>query len=186
MFGITGVAQEFAPWFWGADFSACSTMLIGFSLTIPIWTVGEVIRNQYLLPIGRDKEYILSFVIGVAVNAAINIVAIPKWGAIGAIFATIIAEMSMSISQIYIIRKELKIISYLKASIPYFLIGGCMVVLIRMVYSNLLYCINSATACLLLETIIGASFFLLMAVVYEKFTQKYYFLSVIKIAKFKN
>jgi O-antigen/teichoic acid export membrane protein len=186
MFGIIAIAQEFAPWFWGENFSVCSPMIIGLSFTIPVWTVGEVIRNQYLLPIGRDKEYIISFLIGATVNALINILLIPKWGAFGAIIATIIAEMSMSISQIHIVRRELKIINYLIVSIPYLIMGGIMVLLIRLLYNNVLYCLNNKTICLLLETIIGALSYFVMVVIYELLSKKYYILNVFKIAKSKN
>ena len=69
MFGISAIAQDFAPWFWGKSFVTCSPMLIGLSISIPIWTIGEVIRNQFLLPTGRDKEYTWVFVAGVITNA---------------------------------------------------------------------------------------------------------------------
>ena len=64
--------------------------------------------NQFLLPIGRQKEYTLSVVIGCVVNFALNLLLIPHFLSIGAAVATVIAETSVTGVQIYFTRKDFK------------------------------------------------------------------------------
>lgn len=133
-FIITGitvvVAQDFAPLFWGEDFYVCSSLMIGISITIPIWTIGEVIRSQYLLAKGRDNEYVITFVLGVFVNAVVNSILIPKYGASGAVAGTIAAELAMSGLQVYYVRYSLPIKSFLIQSIPYLLLTVFVVLIV--------------------------------------------------------
>lgn len=178
MFGIISIAADFAPWFWGSDFSVCSDMLVGLSLTIPIWTIGEVIRNQYLLPLGYDKKYSFSFIFGVLTNAFLNFFLIPIYGANGAIFATIIAELLMSISQIIIIYKEIPLFNSLLETIPYCLSG----ILMYYVVCLLKYFAKGANAVTLicLEIIFGITCYLVFALILEKIFGRHYMKSCLK------
>ncbi len=130
--GVTVViADDFAPLFWGNDFADCSSLMIGLSITIPIWTVGEVIRSQFLLAKGRDNEYIATFIFGVLINGIVNFALIPIYGAKGAVIGTLAAELSMSILQVYFVRETLSIINYLRQAIPYLLIAVVLSLFIR-------------------------------------------------------
>lgn len=164
MFGISAIAKEFAPFFWGKDFSICSKYMIGLSISLPVWCVGEVVRNQYLLPCGKDNEYMFAFLIGVAVNAILNFILIPITGATGAIIATICAELVMSAVQAYFIRKEILIKKILVTTIPYFLIGCFMLFVVRNIAKILTF---MPIICIVIEVIVGASLFTLLSFVYE-------------------
>ena len=178
MFGICGVAKDFAPWFWGENFAVCSKLIIGLSITIPIWTIGEVIRNQYLLPVGKDSEYTYAFLTGVIVNCIINIILIPKYGAHGAIIATIVAELVMSVIHIFMVNKDIYILKYLIQSLPYFISGIIMMLCIR-TFSNL-FVVEIQGIKILFEVIIGALLYLILAVAYEKISHNYILLDVVK------
>lgn len=177
MFGMCGIAKEFAPWFWGEDFSVCSILIVGLAITIPIWTIGEVIRNQYLLPVGKDKEYTYAFLTGVIVNIIINILLIPKYGAYGAIIATIIAELVMSIIHIIMVKNEIFIIKYLLLSLPYFFGGVIMMVCIRIF--AYIFVIKIQGLKIFIEIVIGCLLYLIFVVLYERITSNYTLLDVI-------
>lgn len=180
MFGISAIAYDFAPWFWGLDFSVCSPMLVGLSVTIPLWTIGEVIRNQYLLPIGRDNEYAISFVIGVICNAVVNAILIPKYGAMGAIAATITAEFVMSLVQMLMVQKEIKCIKYILETAPYFFIGVAMLTATRMAANK----INiNVTLKLLIEIVCGALLYTLLTIGYELLSGRRFMLLLLKKTK---
>lgn len=164
MFGISAIAKEFAPFFWGEDFAVCSKFMIGLSISLPIWCVGEVIRNQYLLPCGKDNEYMLAFLIGVVVNAILNFILIPTSGATGAIIATICAELVMSMVQAYFIRKEISIKRILLPTIPYFVIGCFMLFVVRKVAEILFF---KAIICIAVEVLTGAGLFIILSFIYE-------------------
>lgn len=169
MFGISSVAKEFAPLFWGEDFAVCAPMMIGLSISLPLWTIGESIRNQFLLPNGRDHEYMWSFLVGVVVNAVFNFALIPQYGAMGAICATIAAEFAMSAVQIYFVRKELSIIKKLAYTTPYFFIGMLMLFIVRL-FAN--FWTRNALVGLILEISLGTVLFITMSCLYEIVTSK--------------
>lgn len=76
-----------------------SLVLIGFS---------NLLGMQILVPLGKEKVVMYSEIVGAAVDAALNLVFIPKFGASGAAFGTVIAEIFVLLFQ-YL---------YLKAKIP--------------------------------------------------------------------
>lgn len=168
MFGISAIAQDFAPWFWGKSFVTCSPMLIGLSISIPIWTIGEVIRNQFLLPTGRDKEYTWVFVAGVITNAIVNSILIPQYGAIGAIIATTVAEIEMSLIQLYLVRKDLPLVKQLLTLWPYLLAGMFMLLTVQLVHAM---SINFYTVKILLEILSGFLSFVIFTLILEKLSQ---------------
>lgn len=168
MFGISAIAQDFAPWFWGKSFATCSPMLIGLSISIPIWTIGEVIRNQFLLPTGRDKEYTWVFVAGVITNAIVNSILIPQYGAMGAILATTVAEIEMSLIQLYLVRKDLPLVKQLLTLWPYLLAGMFMLLTVQLVHAM---SINFYTVKILLEILSGFLSFVIFTLILEKLSQ---------------
>lgn len=168
MFGISAIAQDFAPWFWGKSFATCSPMLIGLSISIPIWTIGEVIRNQFLLPTGRDKEYTWVFVAGVITNAIVNSILIPQYGVMGAIIATTVAEIEMSLIQLYLVRKDLPLVKQLFTLWPYLLAGMFMLLTVQLVHAMF---INFYTVKILLEILSGFLSFVIFTLILEKLSQ---------------
>lgn len=177
MFGVSAIAEEFAPLFWGEGFEASAPLMIGISISLPLWTVGEVIRNQFLLPLGRDYEYMWAFVVGVIVNLIFNLLLIRPYGAMGAIFATIIAEFVMSAVQAFFVRKEIGITKELFQNIPYLFSGVFMYIIVR--EFALIWSGNKFIG-LLLEVIVGVIVFLLLSFIYEVLSRKRLLLAVLK------
>lgn len=177
MFGIAAIAKEFAPWFWGEDFSVCAGLLVGLSISIPLWCIGEVIRNQFLLPTGRDNEYMMAFLVGVIVNAIANVILIPNHGAKGAIVATLLAEFMMSLVQMWVVRKELSCMNMIETTIPYFVMGVIMYVVVRtiakIVQGTLLTHICT-------EIVAGVMVFVVLSIIYELVSGNRNILSVMK------
>ncbi len=133
LFGLVGIAEVFVPVFWGKDFSVCSRLIIILSVTIPFVSFANVIRNQYLLPKGMDIAYIKSVIAGAILNLLMNFILIKMCGAIGASFATVCAEITVCVIQVYEVHKVLKIKTYLTHSVPFFLYGIFMWVVVSIV-----------------------------------------------------
>ena len=167
-FGIITIADVFAPWFWGKDFSVCSQMIIGLSISIPIWTVGEVIRNQYLLPSGRDKDYIISFMAGVITNIVFNCILNPKHGVMGAIAATIISEIVMSLIQYFMSYKYLRIKFDIIKTMPYLLVSFLSMIITKNIATLVNY---KPFYIILIESALWLILYISMVSIYETFSK---------------
>ena len=58
-FGIAAIADDFAVWFYGADFAASGSVMKGLAVTTIFISLANVVRTQYLIPTGKDKIYII-------------------------------------------------------------------------------------------------------------------------------
>ena len=126
MFGMLSVVSEFVPVFYGSGYDKV-TILINIILPI-ILIIGlsNVIGTQYLLPTKRQKEFTISVTAGAIVNFMLNIFLIKLWGATGASIATVIAEITVTGLQFYIVRKEIKLMDVIKISKNYFIASMIM------------------------------------------------------------
>lgn len=130
MFGISGVAEDFVPLFLGEEFRAATALLRVMSPTILFIAWANVIRTQYLIPNHRDKSYIISVVLGAAVNIGLNLLLIPRMNALGAVIGTLCAEAAVCISQTVMVHRDLQIGLYLRQTLPFLTAGALMYLLI--------------------------------------------------------
>lgn len=131
-FGLASVAMEFAPLFYGAEFTDSGTLMILLSVTLLTIGFANVIRTQWVLPQQRDAIFIKSVLTGAGVNVVLNAVLIPLMGARGAAIATIAAELSVPLVQYAILRRELPYGRYLRYVLTYSVIGFIMAAAVRL------------------------------------------------------
>lgn len=120
-FALISVGYHFAPWYFGAEFQKTGILIMMLAVTLPFVSFANVIRTQYLIPVEKDKEYVISVQLGAVVNFVINLMLIPAMASTGACVGTILAEVSVMGYQTFAVRKELDIRCYLKNSIPFLL-----------------------------------------------------------------
>lgn len=104
--GIASVAEEFVPLFFGNGYEACITLVIIFSPVFIIKSISICIRNMYLIPDKKEVIYNVAILGGVVTNLIINILLIPRYGAKGAVLATLITEFVVCMIQIAGINKK--------------------------------------------------------------------------------
>lgn len=175
-FGIAGIAPEFAPIFFGREFAVCGVLIPWLSPIILFISWANVIRTQYLIPNHRDKEYIVSVVIGAVVNVAVNLLLIPGTGAFGAVVGTVAAEASVAVYQTWIIRKELAFSQYLKSGLPFLAFGAVMYAVVRFIGTHMGVSIQTVLA----EVLAGGAVFLLLSGAYMLFTKDKLLYKVLK------
>lgn len=134
MFGIAGIAEDFVPLFLGEEYHSCVLLIRVMAPTVPFIAWANVIRTQYLIPNHKDKSYIISVMLGAAVNLVVNALLIPRMQALGAVIGTVCAEGSVCISQTVMVRSKLKIARYLKDTGMYFVFGIVMFLVIQAVH----------------------------------------------------
>lgn len=165
-FGLIAVANNFVPLFFGKGYDLVIPIMQIMSVIILFIGLSNVIGMQYLLPTKRQKEYTTSVVVGAIVNLILNVIFIPIFGSVGAAIGTIIAELSVTLVQMYFVRNDFKILDILKSSIPYLIASSFMfIICLSIMYINI-----SMVATVIVQLIIGSiSYFLILCLFKEKF-----------------
>ena len=125
-FGLGATGYRLAVLYYGPTYEECGKALALLSVTVIPIAWANVLRTQYLIPSAKDKEYVLSVIVGAVLNFIINFTLIPRFGLNGAIVGTITAEYSVAILQTIQVRHEVDIKSFAKKSYPFLLIGALM------------------------------------------------------------
>jgi len=126
MFGIMGVSIRFAPFFFGTDFGIVGRLMFIQAPIIIFIAWSNVIGMQYLLPLNKMRQFTTSVSIGAVLNILINLLLIPLFGLFGAMTATIIAELSVTLYQMHSIKDEIQLRNMFKGTWKYFLSGFMM------------------------------------------------------------
>lgn len=105
-FGVVLISEKLVPWFMGDDFLFVVKIIPYLSLLIILKPIGLGISRQYLLPIGRIKEYNFTLVLAAAVGLISNLIFIPLFGIWGAIFTSVFAELVVVVSRMIPFLKE--------------------------------------------------------------------------------
>lgn len=98
-FGIMAIAHNLIPWFMGVDYSRVADLLIILCPLVTIIGFSNISGMQYLVPIGMQNRMSICSVLGAIINILCNIYAIPRYGAIGAAAASVVAELAVLICQ---------------------------------------------------------------------------------------
>ena len=162
-FGLAAIAPEFVTLYFGDGFAPCIKIMVALTPTMVFQSWANVIRTEYLIPFKRDNIYVASVITGAVVNFLINYCLIPKFGALGAVAGTIIAELSVAIIQTHASRRELDCRGYLIEGVPFVIFGSIMYMCVRFVSGFKM----AAVINLLIEIVIGAFVYLLLWGCYE-------------------
>ena len=119
IFGIIAVSKAFVPIFFGQGYDKVVILINVISPIILLIGLSNVTGTQYLLPIKRQKEFTTSVICGAVVNFILNSCLIWKYGAIGASIGTVIAELTVTLVQIYFVRKDFDLKKMVKLSQNY-------------------------------------------------------------------
>ena len=69
-------------------------------LTVVTTALSNIIGMQIFIPLGKENAFLKAVVCGAVADIILNIVLMPKWGAIGAAIATLIAQIVQFIMQV--------------------------------------------------------------------------------------
>ena len=142
MFGIIAVSNNFVPLFFGHGYDKVSLIMSILSVIIIFISLSSIIGTQYLLSIKKQKEFTISVVFGAIVNFILNFILINKYKSYGASVATVFAELSVTLIQLYFIRKDFEINKILKMSKNYLIAGIIMFIICllidQIILSNLI------------------------------------------------
>jgi O-antigen/teichoic acid export membrane protein len=162
MFGISAIAPEFVPMFFGPEYMGSIKLLIWISPTIVMLSFSGVVRKGYLVPRYKNKVFVISMVAGALINIGFNLYFIPRHGAMGAVYGTLIAEFSVVLLQTLMTCKEVDYRPFIADVLAFSLIGATMLAVIRVL--ALLH--QPYYVILPLEMILGALLFIGLGIAY--------------------
>ena len=102
LFGVIGVADRFVPLFLGNNYDSVIYLLSIMSPLIIIIGTSNCLGNLYFIPSGQRKKSAKIIVIGALLNFIFNLLLIPRFEAVGATIASIIAELFITICYIHL------------------------------------------------------------------------------------
>lgn len=162
MFGIVSISKKFVPIFFGSGYDKVSLLIIVISPILVAIGISNVIGQQYLLPTKKQKQFTISVTIGAFVNFILNMIFIRLWKSIGASIATVIAECSVTIAQLILVRKSFKLKEILKTGINYFIAS----IIMFLVSIGVGLLINSAKLSIILQVITGSiTYFIILCII---------------------
>lgn len=126
-FGLVMVSNNFVPWFFGSGYDKVADLLKVLAFLILAIGINNVTGMQYLIPTGREKLFTITVLIGAGVNFCLNAILIAFFQSVGAAVASVIAESTIAIVQIIIVRKELSPWEIVKRGKNYYIAGAIMV-----------------------------------------------------------
>ena len=124
--GLMSVSDYLVPLYLGPGFERSAALLKIFSLLIIVVGLNNAVGKQVLMPVGRQKEYNMSVILGAFVNFGLNLLMIPHFFAMGAVTASVAAETSILLAFIYFSRDYVRLGWILRASARYLIAGLTM------------------------------------------------------------
>ena len=167
-FGIAAIAKEFIPLFFGSGFDDCIILTILLSPVLVIKAFSFTVRNQFLIPYRMERDFTFSVILGAVVNLIINLLFIPRYGGLGAVIGTVIAELVACFWQCWSIKKRISFRRTILHSFAYIIIGTLMLFAVRAIA---LLPFGSVVVSLVIEVLIGATTFISLVLLYWKFTK---------------
>ena len=92
VFGIAGIARVFVPVFWGPGWDAVETLIYLMAPLTLIIGVSYCLGSLYYNPSGNRAQSARYLIAGACVNLILNLLLIPRWNAVGAVIASLVAE----------------------------------------------------------------------------------------------
>lgn len=96
-FGLAGIAENFVPVFFGEGYEPVVQLIYAMTPLILIIGVSNCLGCQYYTPGGYRAKSAKYIVIGSVINLCLNLVMIPFLGSIGAVIASNIAELAITV-----------------------------------------------------------------------------------------
>ena len=150
-FGIAGISPEFVPWFFGKGFDPCISIFAVLAPSTIFIALANVIRTQYLIPLHKDKIYVVSVFLGAGINIVLNLLLIPYLKSTGAAIGTLAAEGVVCIYQYAMIHKETNFLKPIVRSSPFFISGITMFIALRAISIP----IPNGLVCVIVKTLFG-------------------------------
>lgn len=148
--GLIAISRNMVPWFFGPGYEKVVPNMMMIAPIIISIGFSNIIGSQYLVPLGKQREFTISIIAGTSTNFILNLLLIPVFNSIGAAIATFVAESVVTVTQILLIMKEIKFLSMIQRNSKYLLFSMIMFVPTFFCSNILKPCILSTLLCVIL------------------------------------
>ena len=163
VFGIFAIADDFVPIFFGNDFIKTALLLKIMPLLVVITSITFVIEYEYLIPAGKRNKINKFVIMGAISNLILNFILIRKFASVGAVIASIVAELIVMIGFYFTCDKivsPLQILSSMKNKLIAGLVMALSIYSLKYILNML--SIGNGILNLSLQIIIGGLIYLLV------------------------
>lgn len=117
VFGLIAVSNSFSVWFYGEAFEGIGFLLKVGSILMLFIGWSNILGIQVMLPIKKEKQFTISVTIGAIVNLILNLFLIKNFQAVGTTLSSVIAELSVTVAQLYFLKDIVNIVDILKTTL---------------------------------------------------------------------
>lgn len=156
IFGILAIGEEVVTIYLGEEFLQSIGIFKVVSLNLIIIGLSNVFGMQVMIPYGKEKKFTMILSLAAVVNFVVNLILIPKLSYFGATYATILAELLVTVWMYFEVRKlvgdipELfkpwkmlvpSVVFYLviKFGVKYFINSNISIILISIPVAGIIY-----------------------------------------------
>ena len=168
IFGLLSVGDLFVNIYYGESFLECVGIINMLSSTILIVALADVVRTQILIPMHKDKEYMIITIISAVLNVAVSMLLLGPIGVYGVVIGSILSETISLVLISLICRKQIDWKEAFVLAVPFVIIGIAMYFSVRLVTLF----ISDSLFTLLIEVLVGAFVYISLSAVYLLFIYK--------------
>ena len=161
MFGMMAIAAKFVPWYYGDGFEGVIPILIYTAPILLAIGLNGITGTQFLVQTGQQKIFSKSVTIGAVVNIVFNLILIKMFKGIGAVIASVIAEITVLGIQLKYFKQQFKLREILKLS-KECLISGIIMFIVVSILANYM---NVSILNTVIQIMIGAIVYLVMLII---------------------
>ncbi len=129
MISLMAIGDIFIRLYLGQLYLFVGVLLAFYPLKIFLVIYSNIMGMQYLVPLGKNKAFIMSVLIGAVTSIVLNLFLIEKYGAFGVVISVLIAELLVTITQFIITNKFLHIHQSLFATFKMLISGVTMYII---------------------------------------------------------
>lgn len=128
--GLICISDNFVPWFFGDGYNKVSELLKLSGFILIVQGLDDVFGMQYLVNVGKQKQYIISLFSGALTNFIFNLILIPKLASAGAIMASLLGELIIVLIQMHYMKDNIDLKKFFKQSKNYIIASLAMLITI--------------------------------------------------------
>lgn len=140
--------------------------------------MSNITGSQYLISTKRQKQFTISVTIGAIVNVIFNFIFIRYYNALGAVIATLIAELSVTCVQLYFIRDKFNAFEIIKLA-KHYVFSSVIMFIVTFIIS---FFIKSNVVCIFTQAIVGAIIYFVILLILKDDL----FIDILKKIKFRS